>query len=73
MEINVKRAGIVDFSEIAVGELFYCNDTCLKIREFKDDKGVSYNAINLEHTEFQHFDTRNSVDRVRGSLNVEII
>jgi hypothetical protein len=73
MEINVKRAGVVDFSEIAIGELFYCNDTCMKIREFKDDKGVSYNAINLEHTEFQHFHTCDSVNTVRGSLNIEII
>jgi hypothetical protein len=73
MEINVKRAGVVDFSEIKVGELFYCNDTCMKIREFKDDKGVSYNAINLEHTEFQHFDACNSVWKVRGSLNIEIV
>jgi hypothetical protein len=45
----------------------------MKIREFKDNKGDSYNAINLEHTEFQHFDACNSVWKVRGSLNIEIV
>lgn len=73
-KINYGYAAAVNFEEIRVGEIFYCNDFIFIRTEdsFEYDSEI-LNAICLNDGSFERFGTNDKVQKIDIEINVKFI